>query len=109
METLSINPFEVIDKRLLNIESLLHELKTQNQIITQKTVIPQSERVLINECSEITGLAKATIRTLAHFRKIPFHKEGKFLSFKRSEILFWLEQGRPTIAEMKVENYINNK
>jgi ABC-type enterochelin transport system ATPase subunit len=102
------NPFEVIDQRLSNIESLLIDIKHKSvNVSNEKKEL--SERILIKECSEITNLAEATIRTLAHFKKIPYHKEGKFLVFKRSEIISWLDNGRPSNAQQIADDYIKSK
>jgi len=91
---------------------LIGEVNKLNLLLSnpqpQAQTTPPSEHIRIKECSQITGRAEATIRTLAHFKKIPYYKDGKFLAFNRSEILNWLQSGRPTIAAQAAENYIYN-
>jgi len=105
-----MNPFLKLEKKLTDIETLvisLHEKLNSQNLHNNNFELP--DRILIKECSEITNLAEATIRTLAHFKKIPYHKEGKFLAFKRSEIISWLENGRPSNAQQIADDYIKSK
>lgn len=44
--------------------------------------------------------AKQTVYQWVHFKQIPYHKRGKTVLFKRSEIDLWLsETRRTTLAE----------
>jgi excisionase family DNA binding protein len=68
-----------------------------------------SEYCFIAEASEITGLAKSTIRTKCHLGEMPYYKPvgTKMLKFKRSELEAWVEGGKiKTTNEM---NEINNE
>jgi excisionase family DNA binding protein len=56
--------------------------------------------------------AKATIYGKVHQRLIPFHKQGKSLIFRKSDIDEWLTRGRiKTIAETAEEasHYLRRK
>lgn len=70
---------------------------------------PASEYCFIAEASEITGLAKSTIRTKCHLGEMPYYKPAgtKMLKFKRSELEAWVAGGKVrTVNEM---NKINNE
>ena len=56
--------------------------------------------------------ARATIYGKVHQKLIPYHKQGKSLIFKKSEIDSWLNQGRfKTTAEITAEanKYLKRK
>ena len=56
--------------------------------------------------------AKSTIYGKVHLRHIPFHKQGKALIFRKSEIDAWLTLGRvKTVDEIESEaaNYLRRK
>ena len=49
--------------------------------------------------------AKVTVYTWVRERRIPFHKNGKKLTFLKSEIDSWLKQGRQkTVSEIEIES-----
>ena len=59
---------------------------------------PSENFITIDEAAELTGLSKHTIyaRTSPgfvrkHGKTIPFHKQGKRLYFRRSELLNWID------------------
>ena len=90
------NPFEVINARLSNIESLLIDIK---HLPTEKPSLNPSEVsdpwLALNElCAYLPGRpAKATVYAYVSAGTIPFHKRRKRLYFKKSEIDAWLNQG----------------
>ncbi|MCB9016126.1 MAG: helix-turn-helix domain-containing protein [Lentimicrobiaceae bacterium] len=43
--------------------------------------------------------AKQTIYQWVHFKQIPYHKRGKSVLFKRSEINLWISKTRRTTLE----------
>ena len=48
----------------------------------------------IEEAMEFLNLKRPTIYALTSKNKIPFHKTGKKLYFKKSELINWIERGR---------------
>jgi hypothetical protein len=106
------NPFESIEARLSNIESLLLDIK--------HTPPPQEELPYPDRWFDLDELcnylpdkpAKATVYGYIHFGKIPYHKGQKKLRFLKSEIDTWLKEGkRKTFAETasEADEYINKK
>ena len=98
------NPFEVIDARLSNIESLLLDLKhsTGNNNTNQDS----DTWFDLNElCQYLPDKPKKqTVYGWVNQRLIPFHKTTKKLQFLKSEIDNWIKSGRKqTIAEIKTE------
>jgi excisionase family DNA binding protein len=107
------NPFEVIEARLNNIETLLLDLKhTPKKHSDQPT---ETDRWLdLNElCLYIPDKpSKPTVYGWVNARTIPVHKGGKKLRFLKSEIDNWLKQGRKkTMAEIASEpdTYLKKK
>ena len=85
------NPFEIIEARLGNIETLLLDLKYPPTTPTK----PDDEVLYIADLERLTGYKKGYLFKMVHERTIPFHKpnNGK-LFFLRSEIMVWIKAGR---------------
>ena len=96
------NPFETIDARLSNIESLLLDIKHNPTPTTQDPDHWMSVDDLINY---LPGkIAKQTIYQKCSRRELPHTNSGKKLLFLKSEIDTWLNsQKRKTISELKNE------
>ncbi|MBK8486099.1 MAG: helix-turn-helix domain-containing protein [Saprospiraceae bacterium] len=102
------NPFEVIEAKLENIETLLLELKHNKGNIFQK----ENDHWL--DLKELCQFlpdkpSKATVYSWIHNRTIPFHKGTKKLRFLQSEIDAWMKEGRKTSSIGPVippENYL---
>lgn len=54
----------------------------------------QKEYWDIKKTAEFLDLSKASIYRYTSSNQIPFHKRGKKLYFKKSDILAWLENGK---------------
>lgn len=67
------------------LRALLNELKPTSQ---------PEEILNLQEACDLLCISKPTIYGLTSRRKIPFHKRGKRLLFKRSELLDWISEGR---------------
>jgi predicted DNA-binding transcriptional regulator AlpA len=96
------NPFESLEARLGNIESMLHDLKDQKNIASPLPL--QKVPVSIKRVSEITQLAEQTIYGLVSARKLPHFKKGGRLFFLEDDILDWIKAGkRKTEDEIRTE------
>lgn len=104
------NPFEVIDTRLSNIESLLLDIKHNSK----------SESKRLNQYFDINELCnylpdkpvKATVYGWVHAGIIPHSKGTKKLQFLKSDIDEWLKAGRKkTVSEINAEahTYLKSK
>lgn len=84
------NPFEILDRRLSNIETLLLDLKKQSETSGE----PQ-DLIPLPEAMKITNLARQTLYGLVYERKIPFikRKGSRKLYFSRKALLAWLQEG----------------
>ncbi|GAB3688462.1 hypothetical protein GCM10027592_03420 [Spirosoma flavus] len=85
-----INPFEPINARLNNLEALTLEVL---QLLRSTNKSFSDEVGGIRLAEEITRLSKPRIYTLVSERKLPHKKRGNRLTFCRSELLAWLEEG----------------
>lgn len=88
------NPYELIDRRLSAIEQVLQELRQQ------RNSEPVTDEVGgIELARQVTRLSAARIYTLVSKRLIPHKKRGNRLTFKRAELLAWLDEGdRETVG-----------
>ncbi len=94
------NPFERIENRLGNVESLLNHLIENARPVTR--ALPDIGGIEL--AMEITGLKRPTIYGLTSARGIPHYRQGKKLRFKRSELIQWIESGRkPSGTELALQ------
>ena len=104
------NPFDLIDARLANIETLLLDLKHA----PKETSEPTDRFFNLQEvCDYLPDRpAKATVYGWVHSGLIPNHKSGKKLRFLKSDIDSWLKSGRrKTNIEMAADasQYLTKK
>jgi predicted DNA-binding transcriptional regulator AlpA len=68
-------------------------------LLSAFSTAPVDEVGGIELARQVTRLSAARIYTLVSERKLPHKKRGNRLTFRRSELLFWLDEGnRETIG-----------
>lgn len=103
------NPFDVIDERLSNIETLLLELAN-----TTRTA-PQSEKnelLTVEQTAKFLTLSVPTIYGLISKKELPVMKRGKRCYFDKAELVAYVKAGRKrTNSEIKdsAENHFATK
>jgi len=104
------NPFEVIETRLSNIETLLLDLKHQ-----PKEVEPtdQPEQLLtIQEAAQFLSLTVPTLYSKVSKGELPVMKRSKRLYFSRTELMEYLKAGRKksnSEIEAEAQTYLKRK
>jgi excisionase family DNA binding protein len=94
------NPFESIENRLSNIESLLIDLKFP---VTPTPPDHEDELLTISKAAEMLSVSVPTMYGYVHQRNIPSMKRRGRLYFSKFELLAWVKTGRrSTIEEIKV-------
>jgi len=105
-----INPFEVIETRLSNIENLILDLKHKPQNVEFND---QPEQLLtIQEAAKFLKLTVPTIYSKVSKGELPVMKRSKRLYFSSIQLMEYVKEGRKkTFAEIQKEsqNYINSK
>lgn len=105
------NPFEVIDARLTNIESLLLDLKHPSIPLEPKD--KPKPFLTVDGVASLLDIAKATVYTKHSKGELPGgSKRGKRLYFDRETILNWIKEGhQKTNAEIEqeAESFLNSK
>lgn len=86
-----VNPYEIIEKRLTNLENLLLDLKHEtlpNLLRKQKNQEPNQDK-LINkkEAANLLGCSTSTIDNYARRGDLPRYRIGSAVRFKPSEVL----------------------
>jgi predicted DNA-binding transcriptional regulator AlpA len=84
------NPFDILEARLRQMETLLQELVQQHR--AQNAPAPEIGGLELAQ--QITGLSKARIYALVSTRDIPHAKRGNKLYFNRTELLLWVAAGQ---------------
>lgn len=69
----------------------------------------QRDIVFIDEARVITGYKRSTIYSKVSRREIPTLSTGRPLTFSREELTNWIKSGRPSIAEMMANIFINDQ
>lgn len=88
---MNYNPFEQIDSRLSNIETLLLSIK---QNTPDQAPEAPDKLLTIDEASIFLRLAKPTIYSMCSRGKIPYMKRAKKLYFSKDELMIYLKAGR---------------
>lgn len=87
------NPFEVIDARLSNIETLLLDLKHDPKVTDNKSLLPERKTLhSIRELSDFIGCSTVTGQKLKNSGQIPFRQIGRKVMFDTEEVLKAMEQ-----------------
>ena len=107
------NPFEALEARLNNIETLLLDLKHLPEEQRQQPAETDCWFDLTELCNYHPDKpSKPTVYGWVHSGLIPVHKGTKKLRFLKSEIDNWIKQGRKkTLAETAIEadQYLKSK
>ncbi|MBW6491304.1 MAG: helix-turn-helix domain-containing protein [Lentimicrobium sp.] len=82
---------EVVNKTLAAVKQPEPEYLTIDQL---RDYLPQNP-------------AKQTVYQWVHFKQVPYHKRGKSVLFKRSEIDQWISETRRTTSA-EAERRVNN-
>lgn len=101
------NPFEVLNQRLYNIETILSKLKQQNL----KPILPAVEERPkdVKEAAAFLKISPQKLYILTSKRLITFTKPNKKLLFFESDLLNYLNSGRHKTRkeiEAEVENHL---
>jgi excisionase family DNA binding protein len=87
------NPFEVLEARLSNIETLLLDLKHQPKAVNAST--QTNEKPLsIGEAADFLNLSVPTLYSKVSRGELPVMKRGKRLYFSLPELKEYLKAGR---------------
>jgi excisionase family DNA binding protein len=89
---LLINFLKGVEKRMIQIEKLLEQSIQQNQ---KNEVNTDTDQLLdVKGVAELLGLAIPTIHSKVNRNELPYMKRGKYLYFKKSEIMEYLNRGK---------------
>ena len=89
---LLINFLKGVEKRMMQIEKLLEQSIQQNQ---KNEVNTDTDQLLdVKGVAELLGLAIPTIHSKVNRNELPYMKRGKYLYFKKSEIMEYLNRGK---------------
>lgn len=80
-----MNPFEVFDKRLSNIESLLLSIKYAESVALPFPT-QQVQTFTIGELADYLNCTKATIHAYKKRGVFPYYQTGRTVYFKKSEV-----------------------
>ena len=103
------NPFNLIEERLINIENLIVDLKSQPQEVESK--VPTEQFLTVQEAAKFLNLTVPTMYSKVSRQEIPFMKRSKRLYFSSIELMDYLKGGRSkSIAEIEAEaeDYLSN-
>ena len=104
------------DKRLM-VTLTVKEFRQMNQSLKQEKSVARDESVktekeardiiYLEEAALITGYTLKTIYTKVSRREMPIISAGRPLTFSRMQLNDWMAKGRPSIADMIANEYLN--
>jgi excisionase family DNA binding protein len=104
------NPFEVIDARLSNIETILLDLKhTPREQVDHSG---KDELLTVQDAAKFLSLSVPTVYALISKGELPVMKRSKRCYFSKAELIAYLRQGRKrTLTETatEAEHYCKTK
>jgi excisionase family DNA binding protein len=103
------NPFEILENKLSNIESLLLDIKHNSGPVLEP---PEADPWfnLKEFCKYHPDKpALATVYGWISDKKVPYHKSGKKLRFLKSEIDAWLLANKKDTLANATDLYLNKK
>jgi excisionase family DNA binding protein len=104
------NPFEVIDARLSNIETILLDLKhTPREQVDHSG---KDELLTVQDTAKFLSLSVPTVYSLISKGELPVMKRSKRCYFSKAELIAYLRQGRKrTLTETatEAEHYCKTK
>jgi predicted DNA-binding transcriptional regulator AlpA len=86
----------------------LEKLLEQKPEPTSQKEVEADELLGVKAVSELLGLAINTIHKKAYRKELPHMKRGKFLYFKRSEIMEYLNRGK-VLSNDEIQLLANKK
>ena len=89
-------------------KSIHDEFNKLSKIIPEKET-HQLDNIFIEEAAGITGLQKRTLYTKVSRLEIPVISRGRPLIFSRKQLASWIINGRPSISEMKAQEFFDNQ
>jgi excisionase family DNA binding protein len=104
------NPFEEINSRLSNIETLLLEIK--HGPLETSPLPDQDEFLTVKEAAEFLRLSVPTVYTLISKSQLPVMKRSGRCYFLKAELTKYLKEGRKkTILEIagEADKYLTSK
>jgi predicted DNA-binding transcriptional regulator AlpA len=100
--TLTVEEFKELSKKIaLDNRYLLRPAEPER--------LPKSDIIYMDEIVELTGYKESTVYSKVCRKEIPVISNGRPLAFSRQEILQWMKDGRPTVAEMIANEFTNTK
>lgn len=97
------NPFEELEKRLVNMTNILMEIKESMPRESFPGSNPKHQKLVkIDEAAIITGYKKTYLYELVQSKGIPFIRRGRSLRFDPDELDDWMKAGRPNVIKKTI-------
>ena len=100
------NPFETIEARLSNIETLLLDIKHQPKQAESDKL--REELISVQEAADFLHLTVPTVYSKVSRGELPVMKRAKRLYFSRDELISYIKEGRKkTIDEIESQDLVD--
>jgi len=108
---------ENLNKRPLFTLTVQEYIELNRSLINERAIhtpAPRAEEkkldiIYLEEAAALTGYTDNTVYTKVSRREIPVVSSGRPLTFSRKQLNEWMAKGRPSVAEMIAEDFINHK
>jgi len=99
--TLTVEEYKELNRSLMNERPI--------QAPAPKAEEEKQDIMYPEETKDFLGYTLNTLYTKVSRREIPVVSSGRPLTFSRKQLNEWMAKGRPSIAEMIAEDYMNHK
>jgi len=98
------NPFQILESRLANIESLILDFKHQQVPVTKEPKL-----LSVKEAAQFLRLSEQTVYTKVSRQEIPFHKKGNRLYFISEELMMYAsDDSKSNSVGIEAEEFLAN-
>lgn len=100
--TLTVKEYVELHKSLQQEYKYLH-------LEPEKVEESKPDIIYSDEAAELTNYTKSTLYSKISRGELPIISSRRPLTFSRAELTDWIHKGRPTVADMIAEEFMNSK
>ncbi|WP_438710724.1 helix-turn-helix domain-containing protein [Aquimarina muelleri] len=103
--SLTIGEYTELNKKI--VKQQLQEVLTKDGL----SLISKPERdiIFVDEACQITGYSKPTLYSKICRYELPVLSRGKPLTFSRKILIQWIHDGKPSVMDPEIEDYLKAK
>lgn len=93
----------------IELNQMLSTANRKKEVTPIQLIKKEEDLIYSKQAAELAGYTEKTLSTKKSRGQIPFVSGGRPVTYSRKQLIEWIELGRPTVAEMKSNEFINSK